>query len=32
MMAHEWARWLHNPCRMDGPQRFTLWGTIKGGP
>ena len=21
-MAHKWARWLHNPCHLGGPQRF----------
>ena len=21
-MAHTWAGWLHNPCRLEGPQRF----------
>ena len=21
-MAHKWARWLHNPCRLGGPHRF----------
>ena len=20
-MAHKWARWLHNPYRLTGPQR-----------
>ena len=20
--AHKWAGWLHNPCRLGGPQRF----------
>ena len=22
MVAHKWARWLHNPYRLSGPQRF----------
>ena len=21
-MAHKWAMWLHNPCRLGGPHRF----------
>ena len=21
-VAHKWARWLHNPCRLGGPHRF----------
>ena len=21
-VAHKWARWLHNPCRLRGPHRF----------
>ena len=21
-MAHKWARWLHNPCRLGDPRRF----------
>ena len=21
-MAHKWARWLHDPCRLGGPHRF----------
>ena len=25
-MAHKWARWLHNPCRLGGPQRFRAEG------
>ena len=20
-VAHKWARWLHNPCRLGGPYR-----------
>ena len=31
-MAHKWARWLHNPCRLGGSHRFTAGGIIKGGP
>ena len=30
--AHKWARWLHNPCRLGGPHRFTAGGRIRGGP
>ena len=22
LVAHKWARWLHNPCRLGGPHRF----------
>ena len=25
-VAHKWARWLHDPCRMGGPHRFTARG------
>ena len=25
-MAHKWARWLHNPCRLGGPHRFRAGG------
>ena len=21
-VAHKWARWLHNPCRLGAPHRF----------
>ena len=21
-VAHKWATWLHNPCRLGGPHRF----------
>ena len=21
-LAHKWADWLHNPCHLEGPQRF----------
>ena len=31
-VAHKWARWLHNPCRLGGPQRFRAGGSIRGGP
>ena len=31
-VAHKWARWLHNPCRLGGPLRFKAGGTITGGP
>ena len=31
-MAHEWARWLHNPYRARGPHRFTAGLKIPGGP
>ena len=25
-MAHKWASWLHNPCRLGGPHRFRAGG------
>ena len=31
-MAHKWARWRNNPCRLGGPQRFRAGGKIRGGP
>ena len=31
-VAHKWARWLHNPCRLRGPHRFKAGGRIKSGP
>ena len=31
-MAHKWARWLHNPYRLGGPQRFRAGGKIRSGP
>ena len=31
-VAHKWARWLHNPCRLLGPHRFRARGRIRGGP
>ena len=31
-LAHKWARWLHNPCRLGGPHRFRAGGKIKSGP
>ena len=31
-VAHKWARWLHNPCRLGGPHRFTAGDSIRGGP
>ena len=27
-VAHKWARWLYNPCRLGGPHRFTAGGKI----
>ena len=30
-MAHKWARWLHNPCRLGGPHNFTAGDRIRGG-
>ena len=31
-MAHKWARWLHNPCRLGGPLHFRAGGRIRSGP
>ena len=31
-VAHKWARWLHNPCRVGVAHRLTAGGTIRGGP
>ena len=31
-VAHKWARWLHNPCRLRGPHRFRAGGRIRSGP
>ena len=31
-VAHLWARWLHNPCRLGEPLRYRMGGGIKSGP
>ena len=31
-VAHKWARWLHNRCRLGGPHRFKAGGKIRSGP
>ena len=31
-VAHKWARWLHNPYRLGGPDRLRAGGRIRGGP
>ena len=31
-MAHLWARWLRNPCRLGDPLRFRAGGKIRSGP
>ena len=31
-VAHKWARWLHNPCRLGSPHRFRAGGKIRIGP
>ena len=31
-VAHKWAGWLHNPCRLGTPHRFRVGGRIRGGP
>ena len=30
-VAHNWARWLHNPCRLGGLDRFRAGGRIRSG-
>ena len=30
-VAHKWARWLHNPCRLGGPCRFRAGDRIRSG-
>ena len=31
-VAHWWAEWLQNPCRLGGPQLFRAGRKICGGP
>ena len=31
-VAHVWARWLLNPCRLGDPLRFRAGGRIRNGP
>ena len=31
-VAHRWARWLQNPCRLGGPNRFSPADKIRNGP
>ena len=31
-VAHKWARWLHNPYRLGGANRFRAGGKIRSGP
>ena len=31
-VAHKWARWLHNPCRLRDPRRVKAGGKIRSGP
>ena len=31
-VAHLWARWLCNPCRLGDPLRFREGGEIRSGP
>ena len=30
-MAHGWAGWLHNPCRLKGPNRFRAVERLRNG-
>ena len=31
-VAHLWAKWLHNPCRLGEPHRFRAGDKIRSGP
>ena len=31
-VAHLWARWLHNPCRLGDPLRYRAGGKTRSGP
>ena len=31
-VAHKWAGWLHNPCRLGAPHRLRAGGRITSGP
>ena len=31
-VAHKWAMWLHNPCRLRRPYGFRSGGRIRSGP
>ena len=31
-VAHKWENWLHHPCRIGDPHRFTSGGKIRSGP
>ena len=31
-VAHKWARWLHNPCRLGAPNRFTVGDKVRSDP
>ena len=31
-VAHKWAGWLHNPCRLCDPHRFRAGARIRSGP
>ena len=31
-VAHLWATWLRNPCRLEDPNRFRAGGKIRSGP
>ena len=31
-VAHKWASWPHNPCRLGDPHRFRAGDIIKSGP
>ena len=30
--AHKVPKWLHNPCRLEGPRRFRVGDKIRSGP
>ena len=31
-VAHKWATWLHNPCRLGDSQRFRAGSRMRSGP
>ena len=31
-VAHKWARWLYNPCRVGEPLRFRAGDQLRSGP
>ena len=31
-ITYKWGKWLHKPCRLEGPLRFRAGGRIRSGP